>query len=86
MPFGRCISNNNTQLDAVATTTALQQLADQGNSVAAYLYVSQQFQQQTQLSQPQQLEKYLLQSSQNWHPEAFYLLGDGLFGGQLCQR
>lgn len=72
------------QLDAVAATTALQQLADQGNSVAAYLYVSQQFQQQHSLNQPQQLEKYLLQSSQNWHPEAFYLLGmaylEGSFG------
>lgn len=71
------------QLDAVATTTALQQLADQGNSVAAYLYVSQQFQQQTQLSQPQQLEKYLLQSSQNWHPEAFYLLGMAYLEGSF---
>jgi TPR repeat protein len=70
-------------LDNAATTAALQQLADQGNSVAAYLYVSQQFQQQTQLSQPQQLEKYLLQSSQNWHPEAFYLLGMAYLEGNF---
>lgn len=72
------------QLDHATTTAALRQLADQGNSVAAYLYVSQQFQQQTQLGQPQQLEKYLLQSSQNWHPEAFYLLGMAYLEGSFA--
>jgi TPR repeat protein len=72
------------QLQTDAATTALQQLAEQGNSIAAYLYTSQQLRQAPAPTEQQRLENYLQQASQNWHPEAFYLLGmaylEGSFG------
>ncbi len=71
------------QIDATAATKALQQLADQGNSVAAYLYASQQLQQNVEPQQQAALEQYLLQASQNWHPEAFYLLGMAYLEGHV---
>lgn len=63
----------------------LKPLADQGISVAAYLYASQLMQQQNLTpAEAASAEQYLLQASQNFHPEAFYLLGygyeEGLFG------
>lgn len=64
----------------------LQKLADQGGSAAAYLYASQMMQQDITPLQAMEVERYLLQSVQNYHPEAFYLLAygyeDGLFGAE----
>ena len=79
-----------SQLDQHPEKTAelskqLKPLADQGVSVAAYLYASQ-LMQQPKLTQAEAagVEQYLLQASQNWHPEAFYLLAygyeEGIFG------
>ena len=79
-----------SQLDQHPAKTAgfseqLKPLADQGVSVAAYLYASQLMQQPNLTpSEATSAERYLLQASQNFHPEAFYLLGygyeEGLFG------
>lgn len=81
-----------SQLDQQAEKTTefnaqLKPLADQGVSVAAYLYASQLMQQQNLTpAEAASAEQYLLQASQNFHPEAFYLLGygyeEGLFGKQ----
>lgn len=62
----------------------LKPLAEQGNSVAAYLYASQLMQQNPPPAKVAAAEQYLLQASMNWHPEALYLLGygyeEGVFG------
>ena len=73
------------RLDQAELNQALQRLADQGSSVAAYLYASQLLQQPAADSAiGQQAERYLLQASQEWHPEALFLLAHGyenrLFG------
>ncbi|MBU2427065.1 MAG: sel1 repeat family protein [Gammaproteobacteria bacterium] len=65
----------------------LQSLAEQGGSAAAYLYASQLMQQPKMTpQQAKDVEKYLLQAVQNYHPEAFYLLAygyeEGLFGAE----
>ncbi len=68
----------------------LKPLAEQGNSVAAYLYASQLIQQQpVSPSAAAEAEQYLLQASQNWHPEALFLLAygyeEGVFGAPQPQ-
>lgn len=55
----------------------LKPLADQGNSIAAYLYASQLMQENPPPAKVPSAEAYLLQASKNWHPEALYLLGYG---------
>jgi len=83
--FWALSQHDKAQITEPQLTQQLQQLADKGGSAAAYLYASQ-IMQQPQLT-PQQaivVEQYLLQSIQNHHPEAYYLLAygyeDSLFG------
>lgn len=60
-------------------TAQLKQLAEQGSTTAAYLYVSD-LMQQNQLSKTerQHAQNLLRQAMLSFHPEAFYLYGYGL--------
>ena len=77
-------SHDKNQLKEQDLNRQLKELADHGGSAAAYLYASQIMQQKMSPQQAQDVEQYLLQSIQNYHPEAFYLLAygyeEGLFG------
>lgn len=77
-------AHEKAQLSEQELNQQLQKLADQGGSAAAYLYASQIMQQKMSPQQAQGVEQYLLQSIQNYHPEAFYLLAygyeEGFFG------
>ena len=67
------------QLASATATLQLQQLAAQGSTTAAYLYVSD-LMQQAELSdtERQQAQQLLRQAMLSYHPEAFYLYGYGL--------
>lgn len=67
------------QLAAATGTQQLKQLAAQGSTTAAYLYVSDLMQQsQVSTAERQQAQQLLRQAMLSFHPEAFYLYGYGL--------
>lgn len=67
------------QLAATAGTRQLKQLAEQGSTTAAYLYVSDLMQQsQVAANDRLQAQQFLRQAMLSFHPEAFYLYGYGL--------
>ncbi len=67
------------QLPAAKATAQLKQLAEQGSTTAAYLYVSDLMQQpELNEAERQQAQQLLRQAMLSYHPEAFYLYGYGL--------
>ncbi|TXH93560.1 MAG: sel1 repeat family protein [Rheinheimera sp.] len=67
------------QLPAATATAQLKQLAEQGSTTAAYLYVSDLMQQpELNETERQQAQQLLRQAMLSYHPEAFYLYGYGL--------
>jgi len=67
------------QLAAATATAQLKQQAEQGSTVAAYLYVSDLMQQsQVPVAERQHAQQFLRQAMLSFHPEAFYLYGYGL--------
>lgn len=67
------------QLAAATGTAQLKQLAEQGSTTAAYLYVSDLMQQpDLSATERQQAQQLLRQAMLSYHPEAFYLYGYGL--------
>jgi TPR repeat protein len=67
------------QLPAATATTQLKQLAEQGSTTAAYLYVSDVMQLgDLTADQGLQAQQLLRRAMLSFHPEAFYLYGYGL--------
>lgn len=74
--YATLIQAEQKRLPAAKISEQLQQLAQQGSSVAAYLYVSDLLQQDTlTTAQQASIGPLLKQSAQAGHPEAYYLLG-----------